>query len=184
MTKQPPKIIQRGAAVFVVAALLGLTVPRAHAGEIFGGVYAHDVNIVTQSGIESGVDLQLGWRGERRDGLDFIGRPSPYIFGQINSAGDTSFAAAGLSWMFGNRFYFRPGIGLAIHNGPNDFDPSGRRIYLGSRVLFEPEIGVGMKIGDRASAEISWVHLSHAQLAGQQNPGLDTVGLRVNYRMR
>lgn len=184
MTEHPMKTMQRGALVCALTATMGLTASQARAGEIFGGVYAHDVNIVTQSGIESGVDLQMGWRGARRGGLDFIGRPSPYILGQINSAGNTSFAAAGFSWQFGNRFYFRPGIGLAIHNGPHDFDPSGRRIYLGSRVLLEPEIGVGMTIGDRASAEISWVHLSHAQLAGQQNPGLDTLGLRLNYQLR
>ncbi len=176
--------MQRAALACAGIAAIAMSASQARAGEIFGGVYAHDVNIVTQSGIESGVDLQLGWRGGRSDGLAFVGHPSPYIFGQVNSTGDTSFAAVGLSWKFGNRFYFRPGIGLAIHNGPNDFDPTGQRIYLGSRVLFEPEIGVGMAVGERTTAEISWVHLSHAQLAGQQNPGLDTLGLRINYQLR
>jgi hypothetical protein len=36
----------------------------AVAGELFGGLYVHDVDTpITASGIEGGVDVQLGWRG-------------------------------------------------------------------------------------------------------------------------
>jgi len=50
-------------------------------------------------------------------------------------------------------------------------------------VLFEPEIGVGARISDRATIEASWVHMSHAQLFGRENPGIDNFGVRLNFRL-
>ena len=166
------------------ALALALAASPAAAQEVFGGVYAHDVNWVTRSGIERGADFQVGIRGSRIHALDFIGAPQPHAFVSVNSAGDTHFAAAGVSWRIGGRVYVRPGVGVAIHTGPSDFDPANRRIYFGSRVLFEPELGVGLKLTRRASLEASWVHLSHAQIFSGQNPGLDTVGVRFNYAFR
>jgi lipid A 3-O-deacylase len=171
---------------FLVAAALVLAAAAApaEAQEIFGGVYAHDVNLVTRSGIEKGVDLELGLRGARLLPLGFLGGPRPYAFVSLNSAGQTHFAAAGVSWRIGGRVYVRPGIGLAVHTGPSGPDPANRRIWFGSRVLFEPELGVGMKLAGGASVEASWVHFSHAQLFSGQNPGLDTVGIRFNLAFR
>ena len=69
--------------------------------------------------------------------------------------------------------YVRPGLGLAIHNGSTGkFQPTDR-IAFGSRVLFEPEIGVGDRLSERLRVEASWVHMSHAQLFARQNPGID-----------
>jgi lipid A 3-O-deacylase len=171
-------------ALFAPAAALALIAAPAPAQEVFGGVYAHDVNWVTRSGIEKGVDFELGVRGGRLHALDLIGAPRPQAFVSVNSAGQTHFAAAGLSWQIGGRVYARPGIGIAIHTGPSDFDPANRRIYFGSRILFEPELGIGVRLTRRASVEASWVHLSHAQIFSGQNPGLDTVGVRFNYAFR
>ena len=39
---------------------------------------------------------------------------------------------------------------------------------------------MGVQVNDRASVEASWVHMSHAQLFGRQNPGIDNFGVRVN----
>lgn len=156
----------------------------ASADEIFGGVYAHDVNLVTKSGIENGMDFELGWRGERLGFLHALGSPSPHVFASVNSAGDTNFAAAGLSWKLGGQVYVRPGIGIAVHDGPDHYDLTQQRIYFGSRILFEPELGIGYQANDRLSVEASWVHLSHATLFSSQNPGLDTIGIRLNYKLR
>jgi hypothetical protein len=169
----------------VAAALpLALAASPAAAQEVFGGIYAHDVNWVTRSGIEQGADFEAGVRGPRLHVLDFIGAPRPHAFVSVNSAGATHFAAAGLSWQIGGRVYLRPGVGVAIHTGPSGFDPANRRIYFGSRILFEPELGLGVRLTRRASVEASWVHLSHAQIFSGQNPGLDTVGVRVNLAFR
>lgn len=154
----------------------------AQAGELFGGLYVHDVKTpLTLSGEEGGVDLQLGYRGSR------IGRTvlQPYVFGALNSAGNTSYAAAGLSAKFGKSVYIRPGLGIAVHTGSakNFEDPTNGKIDFGSRVLFEPELGLGAQISDRASIEASWVHMSHARIFGRQNPGIDNIGVRLNLKL-
>ncbi|HEU0134904.1 MAG TPA: acyloxyacyl hydrolase [Allosphingosinicella sp.] len=172
--------------IFTGAALaLALAPAPAWAQELFGGVYAHDVETgLTKSGFEEGVDFEAGWRGDRIGFLRSIGGPSPQAFVSINSAGDTHFAAAGLSWKIGGKVYLRPGIGLAVHSGPGRVVPGDDRIDFGSRILFAPELGLGAQISDRLSVEASWVHLSHAQLFSRQNPGIDTIGVRLNYRLR
>ena len=160
---------------------LGFPVP-AQAGEIFGGAYAHDIDSpLTKSGIEGGADIQLGYRWDR------IGRTplQPYLFGALNTSGETSYAAAGLSAKFGDRIFLRPGIGVAIHNGSakNFEDPTNGEIDFGSRILFETESSVGLRLSDRATLEASWIHMSHAQLLSHQNPGIDNVGLRFSWKL-
>ena len=166
-------------ALLLCAALLGASSP-AHADALFGGVYVHDVDTpLTKSGIEGGADIQLGWRGAR------IGRTplQPYVFGALNTAGNTSYAAAGLSAKFGKHVYVRPGLGIAVHNGSaKKFqDLTNDKIDFGSRILLEPELGVGAQVSRRLSIEASWVHMSHAQLFGHQNPGIDNFGVRLNF---
>ena len=90
--------------------LLAVAAP-ANAGELLGGIYKHDVRLPTDlSGIESGVDFQVGYRGGRIGGTPL----QPYILGAVNSAGDTNYAAVGLSAKFGHSIYIRPGLGLAV----------------------------------------------------------------------
>ena len=154
----------------------------AQAGELFGGLYLHDIDSpLTASGIEKGADAQIGYRWER------IGRTplQPYAFGAVNSSGETSYAAVGLSAKFGDRIFVRPGLGIAIHNGSaRKFDdPTNSKIEFGSRILFEPELGVGARISGRATVEASWVHMSHAQIFGRQNPGIDNVGVRFSWKL-
>lgn len=171
-------------ALAVTAALILFADP-VQAAEIFGGVFAHDVDTsLTKSGFEDGVDVELGWRGEKVGFLHVLGGPRPHAFVSLNSAASTHFAAAGISWKIGRRVYLRPGIGLAVHTGPGRVVPGDDRIDFGSRILFSPELGAGARLSDRVSVEASWVHLSHAQLFGPQNPGLDTIGVRLNYRWR
>jgi hypothetical protein len=159
-----------------------LTSQPAEAGELVGGIYVHDIDSpLTKSGVESGLDLQLGYRWDR------IGHTplQPYLFGAVNTAGDTHYAAVGLSAKFGDRIFIRPGVGIAIHSGSaKDFeDPTDGEIEFGSRILFEPELGIGVRIGERATLEGSWVHMSHAQLFGHQNPGIDNVGVRLSWKL-
>ena len=164
------------------AALLAAIPSVAQAGEVFGGLYVHDVKTpLDKSGIEGGADVVAGYRGGR------IGHTplQPYIFGALNTAGETSYAAAGLSAKFGHSIYVRPGLGIAIHtcSAKNFQDPTNDKIVFGSRVLFEPELGIGTQLNDRLSIEASWVHMSHAQLEGRENPGIDNLGFRVNLKL-
>jgi len=167
-------------SILMFVAALAIAVPAtANAGELFGGLYVHDVDTpLSIGGVEGGADVQLGWRGGRIGKTPF----QPYVFGALNSAGNTHYAAAGLSARFGKSIYVRPGVGIAVHTGSTeDFqDPTNDKTDFGSRVLFEPELGVGAQINDRLSIEASWVHMSHAQLFGHQNPGMDNLGVRLN----
>jgi hypothetical protein len=164
----------------VVAAAALLAAAPAQAGELFGGIYAHDVKLPTdKAGIEGGFDLQLGYRGGA------IARTpiQPYIFGALNTSGNTSYAAVGLSAKFGKSIYIRPGLGLAIHTGSAADYYRTDRIAFGSRILFEPEVAVGARVNDRLSVEASWVHMSHATLFGHENPGIDNLGVRLNLKL-
>ena len=156
-----------------------LVAAPAQAGEVFGGLYVHDIKSpLTKSNLEGGVDVQVGWRGGR------IGRTplQPYAFAAVNTAGETNYAAAGISAKFGKQLYVRPGVGIAVHSGSSGNFQRTDKIAFGSRVLFAPELGVGVQLSERVSVEASWVHMSHAQLLGGQNPGIDNIGMRINVR--
>lgn len=171
-----------------LACTLSAPAAPAAASEVFGGIYAHGVDtpLSFDTG-EGGADIQLGFRGEPIRALAVVGGPAPYAFVSVNTAGDTDFVAAGLSWKvdFGP-VYVRPGIGLSLNNGPDRRVDAATRLRtdLGSRVLFEPEIGVGVELGHGASVEASWVHISSARLFNaEQNPGIDMFGVRFNQRI-
>jgi hypothetical protein len=169
--------------VFLTAIFLAAA--PAHAGELFGGVYIHDVRLPTdRSGLEDGLDLQVGLRGGALTNV-LGAQLQPYVFGALNTAGQTSYAAAGLSLRFplGRKVYIRPGVGLAIHNGSAGHFFRTDKIAFGSRLLFEPELGIGTQINDRLSIEASWVHMSHATLFSRENPGIDNLGVRLNFRL-
>jgi hypothetical protein len=168
-------------AKLTILALTIAAIPAtASADELFGGLYVHDVKTpLDKSGIEGGMDVMLGWRGGKIAHTPL----QPYVLGAVNTAGNTNYAAAGLSLKFGDRIYFRPGLGIAVHTGSAGNVYRTDKIAFGSRVLFEPEIGVGARISDRATIEASWVHMSHAQLFGRENPGIDNFGVRLNFRL-
>lgn len=189
--------------LLAAAALLTLSATPALAGEAMLGVYAHDISDrISFGGMEHGQQIVGGFRTTSLDELAAIWKPRAHVIVGVNTRGGTDYAAAGLSWRFnfgGDRFYFQPGIGVAIHTGKVDlpspdqpgisFAEQQRRLHnwqtkldLGSRVLFEPEWSLGWKATDRVSVELSWIHMSHAQLAGGQNPGLGDFGVRAVYR--
>lgn len=174
----------------------------ATAGEVFTGVYAHDIDDGISFGkFEDGAQIVTGVRTTALDELKFLGRPRVHLLVGVNTSGGTNYLASGLAWRFplSERLYVQPGIGLAIHDGrvnlPSPDEPGltpaerlkrlndfQTKLDLGSRVLFEPELSIGWKATRRLSVEVSWIHLSHGKLAGDYNPGLGDIGLRLLYR--
>jgi lipid A 3-O-deacylase len=167
----------------MLAAALTVAAPSlAQADELFGGVYVHDVKTpLDDAGLEGGVDLSLGYRGSSIGHL-WHGELQPYLFAAVNTAGQTDYAALGMSAKFhlGHQWYVRPGLGLAVQTGSAGKYYRTDRIAFGSRVLFEPELGIGTQVSRRFAIEASWVHMSHAQLFGKENPGIDNLGVRLN----
>ncbi len=174
----------------------------ARAGEVFGGAYVHDIDDgISYGKFEKGAQIVIGARTTALDELAFLGKPRVHLLAGVNTAGGTNYAATGLSWRFhlNDRLYVQPGIGVAIHDGrvnlPSPDAPGitpeerlkrlrdfQTKLDLGSRVLFEPELSVGWRATPRLSVELSWIHMSHAQLAGSYNPGVGDVGVRLLYR--
>lgn len=118
---------------------------------------------------------------------------------QINTGGRTSFASIGAEWRqhaFRGRVYLQGGIGLTVHDGyrftPDPFVPGlsraefdrrydlyRNRTAFGSRVLFNPNASLGIRLTDRYAVELAWEHFSHAQVFNDQNPGFDSFGVRL-----
>lgn len=163
-----------------LATTVAVAAPAA-ATDIFAGIHAHGVKtpLSLEGDRESGVDVSLGVRGSRIRGTVV----QPYAFASLNSTGDTNFLAAGLSATFGKRFYVRPGLGIAVHDGSAGNFNRDDKLAFGSRILIEPELAIGATLSERASIEASWVHFSHAQVFGTQNPGIDNIGVRLNWRL-
>ena len=172
-----------GACVLAGATLAG----SAHAQEVFAGLYDHDARLgITVCCYEHGADIELGARTAPLAPLRRLGDVRLYGFGSLNTAGGVDFAAAGVAYRLhlGRHLYISPGIGGAVQNGDADqFQRRPDHLDLGSRFLFEPELAIGYSWSPRWAAELSYVHLSHAQLAGPQNPGMDDVGVRLVYRL-
>jgi len=157
----------------------------AQATELYAGISAHGVNLgLVRGTYEHGADLVGGIRSAP------IARFSRtevrvHAFGSVNLNGGVDYIATGADLRIPliRGVYVQPGLGAAVHDGPGDrYQRTPDRLYLGSRVLFEPELTLGVHATRSWSAELAYVHLSHAQLAGPQNPGLDTIGLRLAYR--
>ena len=185
-----------------IVAAAGLAAAPAFAGEMFTGLYAHDVDDgISYGKFEEGAQIVVGARTTALDELSFLGKPRVHLLAGINTAGGTNYVATGLAWRFNlsERVYVQPGIGVAIHDGrvnlPSPDEPGitpqerlkrlndfQTKLDLGSRVLFEPELSIGWKATSRLSVELSWIHLSHGRLAGDYNPGVGDVGVRLLYR--
>jgi lipid A 3-O-deacylase len=201
MARLDPKTAAWTARGILAVAVLGLAT-GADAGEFFAGVHVHDVDDgISYGRFEDGAQIIAGVRTTALDELSFLGRPRVHLLAGVNTSGGTNYVASGLSWRFrlNERLYVQPGVGLAIHDGrvnlpsPNapGLTPEERlrrqrdfetKLDLGSRVLFEPELTIGWKATRRLSVEAAWVHLSHAKLAGDYNPGVADVGVRLVYR--
>ena len=126
-------------------------------------------NAPDSPGLKVALDFLLGYRG----GSIGIKSLQQYVFVAVNTAGETNYAAFGLSARFGDQFFVRPGLGLAVHTGSaeNFQDPTNGKVDFGSRVLFEPELALGTRINDRMSVEASWVHMSTARCSAGKTPG-------------
>ena len=193
----------------LLAALLAAA--PATAGEVFAGLLAHAVNlrgtppppaILFEGQEEQGThDLELGWRSDYF-GSGRVLEMRGALKAQINLDGRTSFLAAGFDFrkpFLRDRLYAQIGIGLAYQTGysftPDPFESGlsqsefNRRydIYLnrtafGSKVLFNPNAAVGLRVSPRLALEGTWEHYSHAQLFSSQNPGIDSFGARLVWR--
>lgn len=164
-----------------------LTFPTLPPGQVYEGMEENGTT-----------DVQLVYRTKMLP-IRWALKPRLTAKAQVSTAGKTSFASLGAEWRqhaFKGRAYAQVGIGVTIHDGyrylPNPFLPgldsaeAWRRyeIYqtrtgFGSRVLFNPNAAIGVRIDRRWAVEATWEHFSHRQLFSDVNPGIDNVGIRL-----
>lgn len=187
-------------AALAAGAMLAAIAGSASAGELVLGVLAHDTGEAQRE--QGTTDIQIAYRTDRIDALKWVFRPSFHVMGQINTDVDTDFIAAGFNWpiAIGDRFYIRPGIGLAYTSGKAGLPPVNapglspaeiqRRLNLyltrkdfGSKTLFEPELSIGYNLSPKWAVEFNYTHYSNGQIFHKgTNQGLDSMGGRLVYR--
>ncbi|MFN3912179.1 acyloxyacyl hydrolase [Hyphomonas sp.] len=190
--------MRRAVASLTLAALPVLAAQAGPVDELRVGVLKHNVCVLDcdNADKESGPNISGEIVFKSPEILGFIGSPRPYVMASANTAGDTSFGAAGLqwTWQFAEGWAFEPGFGYAIHDGELEFrypqgdprnDPlSAEQVFLGSRDLFRTNLSLNREINDTWGVQLMYEHLSHGQILGKgRNQGLDNIGVRVTYRL-
>jgi len=96
------------------------TVAMAQVAEVRAGVGVHDIRVLSDLPIrENSIVLNGEILFEEPELLKWAFSPQPYIGGQLNLSGNTSYGGAGLVWRqnFGKRFYGDLAVGLVVHDG-------------------------------------------------------------------
>jgi len=185
-----------GLAVFGAALMLA---PAAEAGvdEIHVGVMAHNICVTDCKNAfkEDGPNVEFQVSFDSPGFLSWAFSPQPYLMASINTAGDTSFAGAGLEWRwdFAEGWALEPGFGVVVHDGETD-NPFANgtpeaaafaedHVLLGSETLFRSSIGLTRDFEGPWEAQLFFEHLSHGQILGDgRNQGLDQIGVRIGYQ--
>lgn len=151
--------------------------------EINIGLLAHDQGMFSHHKEKNAVDVNLEVRFVSPAPLKVIGGPSPEVGVDINTAGQTSAAYAGLGW----EWSWKPGlfagvsVGGAVHDGKLRNAPSDRK-ELGSRLLFRGAFNFGYDWNRHSGIGVLYEHMSNGRFA-EPDEGLENVGLRYQYRL-
>ena len=190
LTPMPPQLAQQAAQAAAAASAPPQDGLRYGRGSSYGvselrfGILAHNKGPIASS-TESGAQVNMEARFRSPDIFKIILEPRPTIGASINTAGDTSFAYAGLTWggFVWKGLFVEGFFGMAVHDGwleSNDPDPPRR--LLGSRVLFREALEIGYRFLDSHSVSFMIDHYSNAGWIAERNQGNDDFGLRYGYK--
>jgi hypothetical protein len=159
--------------------------PFANAGQqIRIGALQHDPGVVSARR-ESGIDVNLEWRGARvplPDAVEhFVAfRPFAGYSGHFSSHSTDEIYGGGAFDAFPDSPYvFNLGLGLAVHDGRLHRGHEGRNA-LGQRILFYASFELGRWWGHHGLFGF-YQHSSNGPLPGP-NQGINNLGLRYGYR--
>ncbi len=182
-------VLRHGANFHPLGSKLVFDLPELPSGQIYEGEEENGT-----------VDVQLAYRTAP---LRILLKPRLTVKAQINTAGRTSFFSAGAEWrqhILRGRIYGQAGIGVTVIDGysftPDPFQPGisndeawrrydiyRRRTSFGSKILFNPNASIGVRLDRRWAVELAWEHFSHRQIFSDTNPGIDNVGIRIVRRL-
>jgi lipid A 3-O-deacylase len=185
-----------GVAAFGAAMMLA-PAAQASVDEVHVGVMAHNICVINcdNADKEDGPNVEFQVSFDSPAFLEWAFSPQPYLMASVNTAGNTSFAAAGLEWRwdFAENWALEPGFGIAVHDGESN-NPfangtqeaeafSQEHVLLGNDVLFRTSLGLTYDFEGPWEAQLFYEHLSHGQiLATGRNQGLDEAGIRFGYQ--
>lgn len=186
-------------ALVTVAGLLILTPGASAQIDSFRlGVMEHNICVsdCKNADKESGLNITGEVRFASPDALSWAGAPHPYLIASVNTAGNTSYAGAGLQWdwTLAPGWRFENGFGYVLHDGDiNNPYPSGtqaavdysaKHVLLGSRDLFRTSLALTWDMSADFALQAIYEHLSHGQILGSgRNQGMDEIGLRAVWRL-
>jgi hypothetical protein len=147
------------------------------------GAYAHNPGMKESGDVDiSGhlITSRLNVSATGNAFADFFLSPRLHVGAMVNTAGDTSYGYAGLTWRTGewNRFFGELEFGGAVNN----YDNAPGRINMGCHVTFRESAGIGYRFTPNFDVVANIEHISHASLCSDSNPGLTNLGVRVGYR--
>jgi lipid A 3-O-deacylase len=160
--------------------------------ELRGGILKHSISPIGHDAKETGVDGNLEVLFASPGWLSWLLKPRPQIgasFNGSNNNTDVLYAGLQWEWTFWKSFFFDFSFGGAVHNGELSYDASvvfpeyaNRRRELGCRALFRESFELGWRFWERHNLSVMWSHYSHGGICGDQNEGLDNLGMRYGYR--
>lgn len=191
------------AALMTTVAVAGphaqeLVLPQTSAGqlplsatnEVRVGLHAHStdyrlfpfwVQDFDMSLVED-VSFDLLFASPDIEAFRWVGSPRPEIGMTLNLGEHESLFRTGLTWsvpVFDTPLFLEGTFGGALQTGYVLGAPSGDR-NLGCRINFYERFGVGTRLGDNATALITYEHTSNAGLC-EANDGFSNLGLRVGW---
>ncbi|MEH3041416.1 MAG: acyloxyacyl hydrolase [Sphingomonas paucimobilis] len=182
-------VLRHGANFHPLGGKLIFDLPELPDGQIYEGFEE-----------DGTVDLQIAYRTAP---LRILLKPGLTAKAQINTVGRTSFFSVGAEWrqhILRGRVYGQAGIGATVIDGyrftPDPFQPGisseeawrrydiyRRRTSFGSKILFNPNASIGVRVDRRWAVELVWEHYSHRQIFLETNPGIDNIGIRIVRRL-
>ena len=189
--------------LLALALLATTALPLAHTAdaqliqEARAGVMQHNICVIDckNADKEDGPTIEAELVFARPDFFRYLLNPRPYVLGSFNTAGDTSYGAAGLmwNWDFAQGWSLEPSLGYAIHDGavaspfpqgsPESAAFAQENVLYGSEDLFRTGLAINRDFGEDWGLQVQYEHLSHGQILGNgRNQGVDSVGLRAYWR--
>lgn len=159
--------------------------------ELRFGIHAHDVDYAAlpfrvgewQLNQIEDVSFDVLFTTPDLDAFRWIGSPRPELGATINLDGQESLAHLGLTWqlpVLDTPIYLEGSFGAAAHTGYLTGAPPGFK-NMGCRVNFYERFGIGTKLGDNATATLTYEHTSNNNWC-DANDGLSNFGLRVGWK--
>jgi hypothetical protein len=183
-----------GFGALAPASAQDLLSPKPLAGmvdELRFGIHAHDVDYTALpfrwnewklNQIED-VSFDVLFTSPDLDVFRWVGSPRPELGATLNLDGQDSLAHLSLTWqlpIFDTPIYLEGSFGAATHNGYNLNAPPGRKSF-GCSINFYERWGIGTKLGDNATATLTYEHSSNNNWC-DANDGLSNFGLRVGWK--